>query len=369
MDMNKDRKHMVNWRQVGLFLGLTCTLSWGINLALALTTGYGSNLGALTALQLQMLMPAFAAISLGMFVFKASPLYFRSNKSATRWFFYAYLLFTLVFAGFAAIAMFQPEAAPAFESIKLILYLVLAVLALVTGLLSRREARANTGFSGGRFKAWVIVWLGFTLFYALQVGLNVFFGLAVLADHSATMAAVGITNPILFALPLVIQNGLVFVLLGIVLAFGEEYGWRFYLQNELIKLGKKRGILLLGVIWAIWHYPAIWMGHNYPGQPVLGTLLMTIFCILGAFILGYIVFKTGSVWLAAFAHGVNNQIYATLTGLIGAPADPIFSFGLGIYGLAMMAVIVALMLRDPVWRGGPARDEIQVTAANAAAAG
>jgi uncharacterized protein len=367
MAMNKLPKYQVNWRQVGLFLGLTCMLSWGINLVLALTTGYGANSGALTALQLQMLMPAFVAITLGMFVFKASPLYFRTNKAATRWFFYAYIFFTLVFAGFAAVAMFQPEAAPAFESIKLILYLVFAILALVTGLKSRREERAITGFSGGRFKSWVVVWLGFTLFYALQAGLNVFFGLAVLVDHSATMVAVGMTNPILFVLLTVIQSGLVFVLLGIVLAFGEEYGWRFYLQNELIKLGKKRGILLLGIIWAVWHYPAIWMGHNYPGQPVLGTLLMTIFCVLGAFILGHIVFKTGSVWLAAFAHGVNNQIYATFTVLIGAPADTILSFGLGIYGLAMMAVIVALMLRDPVWRDIPADEIILVGAGEPAA--
>jgi hypothetical protein len=79
------------------------------------------------------------------------------------------------------------------------------------------------------------------------------------------------------------------------------------------------------------------------------------------------VFKTGSVWLAAFAHGVNNQIYATFTVLIGAPADTILSFGLGIYGLAMMAVIVALMLRDPVGRDIPADEIILVGAGEPAA--
>jgi uncharacterized protein len=52
------------------------------------------------------------------------------------------------------------------------------------------------------------------------------------------------------------------------------------------------------------------MGHNYPGQPVLGTLLFTIFCVLASYIFGYIVLKTGSVWLAAFAHAVNNQVFA-----------------------------------------------------------
>ena len=31
------------------------------------------------------------------------------------------------------------------------------------------------------------------------------------------------------------------------------------------------------------------------------------------------------------------------------PSDVIFSFGAGIYGMACLAIIVALLLRDPVW--------------------
>jgi hypothetical protein len=32
------------------------------------------------------------------------------------------------------------------------------------------------------------------------------------------------------------------------------------------------------------------------------------------------------------------------------PYDKVFSFGLGLYGLICLAVIVLVILRDPIWR-------------------
>lgn len=349
----------VNWRQVGLFIAITMVVSWSINLLLALTSGYGSNSVTINSLQLQMLIPAFTAIVLGVFVFKNSPLYFRTNHSATRWFFYSYMLFTLLFVSFTVLALVAPEAMTVIESVKLLLYVVMIILALVTGLKSGRAARANTGFGGGRFVSWLVVLVAFLAYYGLSAFINVWLGLAAPADNAAVMQQTGIASPILFALVIIIQGGAISSLLGLVIAFGEEYGWRYYLQNELIKLGKVRGIFLVGLIWGVWHYPVIWMGHNYPGQPVLGTLLFTIFCVLAAYIFGYIVLKTGSIWLAAFAHAVNNQVYSTMLFLAGTPENMSLSFGSGIYGLAVMAVIVALILRDPVWKDAPAFEAAQ----------
>jgi uncharacterized protein len=367
MNTNGIENRKVNWREIALFAGLTFVLSWGINLILALTAGYGPNSGTINSLQMQMLIPAFSVIVLGMFVFKNSPLYFRTNKSATRWFFYAFMLFTVMFAGFTTVAIVWPDVMAGIENAKLLLYLVMVILALVTGLKSSRAARSQTGFSGGKLISWVVVFVAFTLYYAAHAGLNVQFDLAAPADHSLTMQEIGIASPILFALAVILQSGAVMSLLGLVIAFGEEYGWRYYLQNELIKLGKVRGIFLVGLIWGVWHYPIIWMGHNYPGQPVLGTLLFTIFCVLAAYIFGYIVLKTGSVWLAAFAHAVNNQIFATMSFLIGLPENSVLSFGVGIYGLMIMAVIVVLILRDPVWKDVPVNEIIPVGAGEPAA--
>jgi len=149
------------------------------------------------------------------------------------------------------------------------------------------------------------------------------------------------------------QSVLLSPIIALVITFGEEYGWRGYLQGELVKLGRAKGVLLVGLIWGIWHAPVILMGYNYPGYPVAGVFLMTAYCVGLAFIFGYAVLKSGSVWLAAFLHGVNNQFISFLMAMIYRPNDMVFSFGVGLYGLPVMALVAGLILLDPLWRRRP----------------
>src|SRR5262249_29691482 len=73
--------------------------------------------------------------------------------------------------------------------------------------------------------------------------------------------------------------------------FGEEFGWRGYLQPKLMPLGGKRAMLLIGVIWGVWHWPIIFMGYEYaqsskalgsayPGAPLSGPLLFVYITIV-----------------------------------------------------------------------------------------
>lgn len=55
-------------------------------------------------------------------------------------------------------------------------------------------------------------------------------------------------------LTMVINIIVVGPLLGLIITFGEEYGWRGFLQTELTCLGRIRGVFILGVIWGIWHW-------------------------------------------------------------------------------------------------------------------
>ncbi len=87
---------IVNWKQVGLFVGLTIGLSWLLNLVLFLKFGYYSQETTIF-LQLEMFIPAFVAVALQRYVFKDSSIYHRTYKERPRWFFSFYLLLTLVF--------------------------------------------------------------------------------------------------------------------------------------------------------------------------------------------------------------------------------------------------------------------------------
>ncbi len=97
-------------------------------------------------------------------------------------------------------------------------------------------------------------------------------------------------------------------LFNTIFALGEELGWRGFLLPRLLPLGQWRAIGLSGVIWGIWHAPAILQGHNYPSHPVAGVFMMIVFCVLLGAILSWLYLRTRSPWAPALAHGSLNAI-------------------------------------------------------------
>ncbi|MCD4802657.1 MAG: CPBP family intramembrane metalloprotease [Anaerolineales bacterium] len=91
-------------------------------------------------------------------------------------------------------------------------------------------------------------------------------------------------------------------------ALGEELGWRGYLLPKLLPLGQIPAMLISGVIWGIWHAPAILQGHNYPENPVLGVGMMIVFTVLLGIIFSWLYLKTKSPWAPALAHGTVNAV-------------------------------------------------------------
>jgi uncharacterized protein len=342
----------VNWQHVSWFIGLTFVLTWLADLVLYWNGGLTSPVASLF-LQFQMLLPAFSAMVLGLFFFKESPIHYRSNHTKSRWFVYYYLLLTfLYFAGVIA-SLFQPQMATMISSILLIPNLIGLILLVVLRLLKGgKEAFTSTGLAGGKWQVWLVFGLGLVLFYGLQTGLNYVFKLGTVVDLRTAFPQMAVTNMSSSAFMLIAALNTVVIgpFLGLIIAFGEEYGWRGYLQTALIRLGRVRGVLLVGIIWGIWHWPVIWMGYNFPGQPVLGSIAMVVWCILLAYFLAYAVFKSKGIWSAAYLHALNNQALSFFALFLVRPASVLYSFGIGVPSLILAAVIILLILRDPVWK-------------------
>ncbi len=338
-----------NWRHVGIFLGLTFGLTWILDLIIYLRGGLQIP-GIVGMLQLQMLLPAFSAIVLGLFFFPESPIYHQRLAGRGRWFYYYFLLLTLIYALGALVLGLSP--AQSIITILATVPLILAILGLglliVLRVISGRDAMTQVGLSWGKGRYWLLFGLGFVLYYALQAVLNAFFGLG--GSQLAPPPAPAGLGPNVFLLLAALQSVLLAPILAIVIAFGEEYGWRGYLQNELFKMGRVRGVLLLGVIWGAWHWPLILMGYNYPGHPLLGMLLMALYTVGLAVVLGYAVLRSGSVLLSAYLHALNNQVLAFIIAMGFKPFDTAFSFDIGIFGLATLALVAIFVLRDPIWR-------------------
>ena len=152
------------------------------------------------------------------------------------------------------------------------------------------------------------------------------------------------------------------ILINAPFMLGEEFGWRAYLQQKLMPLGVRPAMLLMGIIWGLWHAPVIAMGHNYgfdyPGAPWTGILMMCWLTFgLGTWF-GWAVHRAGSVWPAVIGHAVVNGgagiVAFVLQGeppMLLGPLAPGFIGALG-FGLAA----VVLLLR-PQWWEVEAKDE------------
>jgi membrane protease YdiL (CAAX protease family) len=363
MDIEQPSGPRPNWRQIGLFVGLTFLLTYALDLALYLVAGGLNHPAATQVLQLQMLIPAAVAIVLQLFIFKDSPIYHVQGQA--RWFFLGYLLLAVLLVALATSALLFPNTIVL--SITSLVTVVASagslLLVVLVRLVAGKEAFAQAGLRGGQVRHYVIFGLALLLISGAMTGLNALFNLGQPANvHELLREAAGGEATALEEIPaaallliLAAQNLLVAPLLGLVIAFGEEYGWRGYLQSALIAMGKIPAFLLIGIVWGLWHAPIIAMGFNYPGHPILGILLMTIYTIALAFFFGYAVLKSGSVWLAAFLHALNNAVASFLLVVVYRPDSVIYSFGLGIYGLLFWAAIIAalLILDRQTWTSAP----------------
>lgn len=137
-----------------------------------------------------------------------------------------------------------------------------------------------------------------------------------------------------------------------IFTFGEEFGWRAYLLPKLLPLGERKAVLLSGVIWGVWHWPLIAMGHNYGidyfGYPWLGMGMMVVFCIALGTMLSWLTLKEGSVWPAVIGHaGINGMAALGVYALKGSPNPLLGPTPAGIIGGAFFILLAGALLLLP----------------------
>lgn len=104
------------------------------------------------------------------------------------------------------------------------------------------------------------------------------------------------------------------------LAWGEEFGWRGYLQIRLLAHRPVLAAVATGLVWAAWHYALNLEAYIYPGQHFLRILAFPVTLILASIILGWLRERTGSVGAPALYHAAGNASNgsATMSSLLGA---------------------------------------------------
>jgi membrane protease YdiL (CAAX protease family) len=209
---------------------------------------------------------------------------------------------------------------------------------------------------------WLICWVAPVIFAYLGMGLffvlfpqyydPTFSAVTKLMEQSA--AATGQTlsaiDPWVIVLSQTLTALLAAPILNAIPILGEEFGWRAYLQPKLMPLGGRKAMLVMGVVWGLWHAPLIAMGHNYgteyPGAPWTGILATVwIMFTLGTF-LGWAALRGGSVWPAVIGHGAFNGIagiYVFFTqGTPNTLLGPSAAGLIGSWALTVVALIIFL---------------------------
>lgn len=99
--------------------------------------------------------------------------------------------------------------------------------------------------------------------------------------------------------------------------FGEEYGWRYYLTPVLQqRFGKRKGVLLLGIAWGLWHLPLNLFFYS-PETSLQSIAAQLIVCITLAifFTYGYEVCGR-NIWVPVLLHYLNNNMILVWSGTI-----------------------------------------------------
>lgn len=143
-----------------------------------------------------------------------------------------------------------------------------------------------------------------------------------------------------------LATALVFALLNGIVATGEEFAWRGFLQNVLIeKLGLNKALFLTGLIWSFWHLPIFLAGHNEPEHPVLGAFILApIRLVALSFFWGWLTLRCRSFIPAALAHAALNSIQEGVVGNLELSVGTInrdvmvliLTIGLGVLGALML---------------------------------
>lgn len=291
-------------KQLMIFVLVAYGLTYVLGLAMWAFYGTGADLSVFP--NAQMMYPA-AGVMLAYLITK------KEDKKLPRALFVFFVLFTAVMAVCALLSVFMPKTMKYGEtevSAWLMGVQVLIILGSIVFwiflLTAGKEKRAAYGLRGKNWKASFLCILLFFALYTVRMGIASAAG-GQLDDFGKIWA-----DPITWTY-------LVSLFINFFLAaaafFGEEYGWRYYLQPIMQRrFGLRGGVLLLGVVWGLWHLPIDFFYYTTPDMGLIACVSQQITCIFIGIFLAYVYMKTENIWVPVAVHFLNNNLIPMFAG-------------------------------------------------------
>lgn len=215
----------------------------------------------------------------------------------------------------AVLSVLMPNSMEAVAGVSLSVWALILQVIMIFGsvlfwillLNSGKERRTAYGLKGNKWKSSVLCILLFVGLYFLRTGVGSALG-GQWPDFTALF-----TSPftwLMLCLSLPINFFLV-----VAPFFGEEYGWRYFLQPLLQKrFGLRSGVLVLGVVWGLWHLPVNFFYYTTPDMGLQSCAAQQITCISLGIFMAYTYMKTENIWVPVMIHYLNNNLITVLAG-------------------------------------------------------
>lgn len=148
---------------------------------------------------------------------------------------------------------------------------------------------------------------------------------------------------------------IVSVFINLLIVLGEEYGWRGYLLPELTKdHGKIKATVIVGIVWALFHIPAIYFSAIASGMsnPLMVCIVQAFAAFAFSFSFSYCYYLSGNLIPVLFMHSIWNEINAAILGNVSSNSKGILHGNLllingeGIIGLVLGSILIYWFIRQ-----------------------
>lgn len=242
-----------------------------------------------------------------------------------------------------------------------------AIAAIITRVFFHNQKFKDANLKLGKLKHWFLFWgvaigitlLSYLIFTLLGAIVWDFSGQTFLSKLSEQMASFGQNmtelpkgmTPFMMLLFFAIGGLTIFnIMPGIIMGFGEEFGWRGLMFPALYKIKPWIAFIVGGLIWYAWHIP---LGLVLPAteslkiwQSVLNYMFLGTGTICSFIFLAYIYVKTESIWITSFVHIVLNNSARSFSYFVSVTDQFMANLGL----MITMLIVVAVLYFSKEWK-------------------
>jgi len=154
----------------------------------------------------------------------------------------------------------------------------------------------------------ILLVVGLAIGFPIAVGL-IAYGIAWGSGIVSFTPPAETASPILAFVSQLIFAGTLGAAVGVISAAGEEIGWRGYMIPRMVEGDIPAPFLVGGILWGLWHAPAILTGQYAAGSNrLLSAGLFIVLAVALTVLWSIWTLETGSIWPAIVGHAAWNAI-------------------------------------------------------------